>query len=127
MATDSFQTSSDMLAAPSRAPFAVTPHDSTELSIIPKALYVGTGGTVILRGVGGTADVTFKNVARLSMCARNLSARQVPPQQTSWRWPDGGGRLWAEPGRAAQAWRWLGWWRWRFRQLCAALWGRRAL
>ncbi|MBP6030345.1 MAG: hypothetical protein KA533_02840 [Sphingobium sp.] len=63
MATDSFQTSSDMLAAPSRAPFAVTPHDSTELSIIPKALYVGTGGTVILRGVGGTADVTFKNVA----------------------------------------------------------------
>ena len=63
MATDSFQTSSDMLAAPSRAPFAVTPHDSTELSIIPKALYVGTGGTVILRGVGGAADVTFKNVA----------------------------------------------------------------
>lgn len=63
MAIDSFQTSSDMLAAPSRAPFAVTPHDTNELTTIPKALYVGTGGTVILRGVGGAADVTFKNVA----------------------------------------------------------------
>ncbi|MEZ5656801.1 MAG: hypothetical protein R3E04_13125 [Sphingobium sp.] len=30
---------------------------------IPKALYVGTGGTVILRGVDSAADVTFKNVA----------------------------------------------------------------
>lgn len=63
MATDTFQTMSDMPAAPSRAPFAVSPNDSVELSIIPKALYIGTGGTVILRGVGGSADVTFKNVA----------------------------------------------------------------
>jgi hypothetical protein len=52
-----------MLAAPSRAPFAVTPHDTNELGTIPKALYVGTGGNITLRGVGGTADVIFKNVA----------------------------------------------------------------
>lgn len=63
MAIDNFQTLNDTTGAPSRAPFAVTPNDSAELSIIPKALYVGTGGTVILRGVGGAADVTFKNVA----------------------------------------------------------------
>ncbi|MCB2015591.1 MAG: hypothetical protein R3E11_08635 [Sphingobium sp.] len=63
MATDDFKSYSDMPAAPSRAPFSITPHDSNELSIVPKALYVGTGGTVILRGVGGNTDVTFKNVS----------------------------------------------------------------
>lgn len=62
MATDRFQTY-DGPATSSRAPYAVTPSDSVELGVIPKALYIGTGGTVILRGVGGAADVTFKNVA----------------------------------------------------------------
>lgn len=62
MATDRFQTY-DGPATSSRAPYAVTPSDSVELSVIPKALYIGTGGTVILRGVGAGADVTFKNVA----------------------------------------------------------------
>lgn len=63
MATDNFGAYSDDVSAPSRAPFAITPHDSNELSIIPKAIYVGTGGNVVMRGVLGTADVTFKNVA----------------------------------------------------------------
>lgn len=63
MATDLFQSHSDMVGAPSRAPFSVTPHDGNELAVIPKALYVGTGGVVILRGVDGSSDVTFKNVA----------------------------------------------------------------
>jgi len=63
MANDVFHAHSDMPSAPSRAPFAVSPNDSTELSAIPKALYIGTGGTVILRGVDSAADVTFKNVA----------------------------------------------------------------
>jgi hypothetical protein len=83
MATDNFQTLSDIPGAPSRAPFAVTPSDSVELSIIPKALYVGTGGTVILRGVGGAADVTFKNVANgpgarraRAICPRNRHHRR---------------------------------------------------
>ena len=30
---------------------------------MPKALYVGTGGDIVLRGVGFTSDVTFRNVA----------------------------------------------------------------
>lgn len=63
MANDLFRSHSDMPGAPSRAPFAITPHDSNELSVIPKALYVGTGGTVILRGIGGASDVTFTNVS----------------------------------------------------------------
>lgn len=50
-------------AAPSRAPYAVTPSDTAELPVVPKALYVGTGGALVVRGIGGAADVTFRNVA----------------------------------------------------------------
>jgi hypothetical protein len=53
----------DSVTAPARGPFAVTPHDSDALPIIPKALYVGTGGTLVVRGVDASADVTFRNVA----------------------------------------------------------------
>lgn len=63
MAQDNFEALADNVAGPARAPFAVVPHDSDELQLLPKALYVGTGGTVVLRGVAGTADVMFKNVA----------------------------------------------------------------
>jgi hypothetical protein len=59
---DPFANSVDTPALSSRAPFAVTPHDSTILPTIPEALYVGTGGNIVLRGVDGTADVTFQNV-----------------------------------------------------------------
>lgn len=47
---------------PSRKPYAVTPHDTNALTEVPKAIYVGTAGNVVLRGVGASADVTFKNV-----------------------------------------------------------------
>lgn len=60
---DRFDTMQDSLSSPSRAPFDVVPSDTVDLQPIPKALYVGTGGTVVIRGVGATADVTFKNVA----------------------------------------------------------------
>lgn len=63
MTNDSFAAHGDAPAAPSRAPFAITPHDTNALTTIPKALYVGTGGTLVLRGVEGTVDVTFRNVA----------------------------------------------------------------
>lgn len=41
---------------------AVTPHDVNELARIPRALYVGTGGTIVMRLVGDTADTTWTNV-----------------------------------------------------------------
>jgi len=63
MAQDNYDTHADSEFAPSRNPLTVTPHDTNELPIIPKALYVGTGGTVVLRGVDSAADVTFVNVA----------------------------------------------------------------
>ena len=62
MPTDRFSRIADDPIAPSRAPFAVTPHDVNELPILPKALYVGTGGDVVVRGVDAAADVTYRNV-----------------------------------------------------------------
>lgn len=62
MPVDPFQLHGDAVANPSRAPFAVTPHDTDALPTIPKALYVGTAGDLVLRGAGGAADVTFRNV-----------------------------------------------------------------
>lgn len=45
--------------APSRAPYAVTPHATNPLPVVPKALYIGGAGNVTLRGVGASSDVTF--------------------------------------------------------------------
>jgi hypothetical protein len=53
---------SDSLNAPSRAPFAITPSDSAPLAVVPKRLFVGTGGHIALRGVDGAADVVYRNV-----------------------------------------------------------------
>lgn len=63
MPSDSFAQFSDSVIAPACAPFPVAPSDSTPLPVVPKALYVGTAGDVVLRGVNGTSDVTFRNVA----------------------------------------------------------------
>lgn len=63
MPIDTFQFSADHPAGPSRAPFAVTPHDTDALPVVPKALYIGVSGDVTLRGVAGNADVTFRNCA----------------------------------------------------------------
>ena len=59
---DPYSSHSDTLSASSRRAVAVAPHDVNALADIPKALYVGTGGDIVARGVGGGADVTFKNV-----------------------------------------------------------------
>ena len=59
--SDNFATS-DGVSAPARRSVAVVPHDSNALTDIPKALYVGTGGTIAMRGVDGVADQSWKNV-----------------------------------------------------------------
>ena len=60
---DEFQTLADSVSGPATRAAAVVPHDADPLPEIPKALYVGTGGSVTLRGIGGGADATFANVA----------------------------------------------------------------
>lgn len=60
--TDKFAGFSDNASAPSCAPYAIVPHDANPLPAIPKGIFVGTGGTVTLRGKDGQADVTYKNL-----------------------------------------------------------------
>jgi hypothetical protein len=63
MMADQFEGFSDSVSGPATRAAAVVPHDVDALPEVPKALYVGTGGTVTLRGAGGGRDVEFKNVA----------------------------------------------------------------
>ncbi|GAO55321.1 hypothetical protein [Novosphingobium sp. MD-1] len=60
---DPFQANADAVFAPSRAPFSISPSDASPLAIVPKRIFVGTGGNVTLRGVDGQADVVYRNVA----------------------------------------------------------------
>jgi type 1 fimbria pilin len=59
---DNFSYAADSVVAPARQAVAVTPHDSDALPDIPKALFVGTGGNITMRGVGGATDQVWKNV-----------------------------------------------------------------
>lgn len=63
MSFDSFGSALDSLIAPARNCFAIAPHDVSTLPALPKAVYVGTGGTIVLRTVDSSQDVTFINVA----------------------------------------------------------------
>lgn len=59
---DTFATTVDAPSAPATKALAVTPHDSNALTDIPKALFVGTGGNITMRGLNGAADQLWKNV-----------------------------------------------------------------
>lgn len=65
MAVDKYAYQDDA-SSPARKPYEVTPNDAVPLDPVPKALYVGTGGTIKLSGVGG-ANCTFTNVANGTM------------------------------------------------------------
>lgn len=61
--TDPFPLNSvDSVSAPATAALLVTPHDINELNTIPKALYVGVGGDIVMRGKADSGDQTWKNV-----------------------------------------------------------------
>jgi hypothetical protein len=59
---DQFSSNADSVSAPATRAVAVSPHDTNPLGDIPKALFVGTGGTITMRGVAGTSDQLWKNV-----------------------------------------------------------------
>lgn len=63
MAVDAFSFHSAAAVDPARQAFAIAPHDSDELALLPRAIYVGTGGTLVLRAVDSAADVTLQNLA----------------------------------------------------------------
>lgn len=71
MATDNFSNLQPGLNAPASSGFAITPHDTNELTRVPRAIYIGTGGTLVAT-VGGT-DLTFKNLPSGSMLSVRAS------------------------------------------------------
>ena len=72
---DPFANLADHVSAPATRAVAVTPHDSNALADIPKALFVGTGGNIAMRGVNGSADQSWKNVP--SGCVLPFRAQYV--------------------------------------------------
>jgi hypothetical protein len=59
---DEFANNLPSASTPSEAAYAVTPHDTLALPLVPKFLYVGVGGRVTLRSRDASADVVFENV-----------------------------------------------------------------
>jgi len=62
MIPDHLQSAADNTTSPARNCFAITPDNNQLFSYITKALYVGTGGDIVLRCVDAASDVTFVNV-----------------------------------------------------------------
>lgn len=48
---------------PARTAFAIVPSDSLELAVLPRALYIGTGGNLTLRLVDDVQDVVLRNLS----------------------------------------------------------------
>lgn len=59
MNSDAFGHFSDSPSAPARRAYAINPHNQTMIEPLPKALFVGGGGTLTLRAVDSDADVTI--------------------------------------------------------------------
>jgi type 1 fimbria pilin len=60
---DAFSNRADHVTAPATRAITVTPHDTNALTDIPKALFVGTGGAITMRGVNATSDTVWKNLS----------------------------------------------------------------
>ncbi|MGY6637337.1 MAG: spike base protein, RCAP_Rcc01079 family [Erythrobacter sp.] len=77
MPIDPFEHYSDSVTAPAKAAFAITPDDTAELPVTPRAIFIGTGGDLVLRAVDSDADVIFANLpngAILPVRARAIRA-----------------------------------------------------
>jgi hypothetical protein len=81
MLIDPFKNTADSLIAPSTRCFAITPDDSEELREAPKALYIGTGGDLVVRPLGGDEDIVFRNT--ISGCILDVRVRAVRASGTS--------------------------------------------
>lgn len=61
--SDNFANNMDVVFAPARNVFAITPHATNEVSPKPKAIRADTSGTITFRTVDGSADVVMNVVA----------------------------------------------------------------
>jgi len=62
MFEDPFENSANSLIAPASECFSITPNDAQDLTKATKAVYVGSGGDLVVRPLGSSSDVTFRNV-----------------------------------------------------------------
>lgn len=62
MPIDNFEDTGDSVIAPAQTCFDITPDDGAELSLVTKALYVGSGGDIAVQPLEGASLVTFRNV-----------------------------------------------------------------
>jgi hypothetical protein len=74
MPLDTFGAVLDSLIAPARNCFSITPNDTAALPFVPKAIYVGTGGSLVVRAIDGSSDVTFTNVPNGSILDIRVSS-----------------------------------------------------
>lgn len=61
--------------------FAVTEHDTDELAQIPRALFIGTGGDLVVNMADSDTDITFKNVP--SGAVLDIQVRRVKTATTA--------------------------------------------
>ena len=59
--TDIFATNASSITAPAQDGFSITPNDEADLPQVTRALYCGTGGTLVVKLLSG-ATLTFINV-----------------------------------------------------------------
>ena len=59
---DRFGSYSDSVTSPGTRATPVVPSDSQDQAVIGKALYIGAGGTLVMRGVGDAEPRTWKNI-----------------------------------------------------------------
>lgn len=62
MPFDPFAANADSPSSPARECFSITPDDASDITQVTKAIYVGSGGDVVLRAIESGGDVTFRNV-----------------------------------------------------------------
>ncbi|MEO1967215.1 MAG: hypothetical protein ABGW87_00700 [Sphingomonadaceae bacterium] len=60
---DRFGHLADTLISPARIAFTITPSDSINLDEIPKAFAVGSAGTIVVRAIDSSEDVSLTVVA----------------------------------------------------------------
>lgn len=59
---DQFEHFSDSVSDPARRSAALVPSDDHSLERIPKALFIGTGGDILLQCIDDDAPVLFRNI-----------------------------------------------------------------
>ena len=59
MMPDKFQNQSDNVDLQARKLLAITPHNDNDLADLPKALYIGTGGTIAIIAADNTTSVSL--------------------------------------------------------------------